>query len=348
MSAKILDPQPIPVHVPARAKPWVMVLLALLITLSPALPTSAQDAIARLLQLQGSVEVRRNGDASWSPAVAGSPLNPGDTIRTLGRSQATILRPDGTTLELYPLSEATVEDEKAVMLWLGKIWSQFQKAVGRPHEIRTPSSVALIRGTVLTVEAESSGASHVAVVEGLVEVVDRRGSQREMVGAGYSVRADREGRLQRLERARPDTLNEGRGFMERVERGRELRQRDDHPGRTPAERGPRHEDRDSRRDDRPGRDAVQERIERRGPALDQRLEQKLRLEERLERSADERLERLIDRTQREERREAAEQAREERRQERLEDREQQDNNRADRSKRDELLERLRDRLKRGL
>ncbi len=346
MTAKLRITHPIP----PRRNPWFLVLLAVLVAASPTLPTHAQDAIARLLDLQGTVEVRRSGDTTWSQATEGSALNPGDTLRTLGRSQATILRPDGTTLELYPLSEATVEDEKAVMLLLGKIWSQFQKAIGRPHEIRTPSSVALIRGTVLTVEAEASGASHVAVVEGLVEVVDRQGAGREMVGAGFAVRADREGRLQRMERARPDTLDEGRGFMDRVERGRQLRQRDDAPGRgpdrAPGERGPRDKERDSRRDDRPGRE--QERLERRGGAVEHRIEQKLRLEERIERGAGERLERLIDRTQREERRELAEQRREERQEARREERAEQENNRSDLVQRQDLIERLRDRLKRGL
>ncbi len=352
MRAKMLASKP----VSPRPRPWALALLALLIALGPALPVQAQEAIARLLELQGSVEVRRKGDTTWSPAQAGTPLNPGDALRTLGRSQATILKPDGTTLELYPLSEATLEDEKAVMLWMGKIWSQFQKAIGRPHEIRTPSSVALIRGTVLSVESDATGASHVAVVEGLVEVVDRQGDRREMVAAGYAVRADREGRLQRLERARPATLDEGRGFIERVERGRDLRQRDDRPGhgeRGPGERGP--GERDSRgpeRGDRPGerpdRDAVQDRLERRGAPAQERLEQKLRLEERLERGVGERLERMIDRTQREERREFVEQRREELRQERLEERAQQDNTRSDAAQREELLERLRDRLKRGL
>lgn len=342
MPAKLLASKP----TPSRAKPWVLVLLAVLVAVSPALPLHAQEAIARLLDLQGSVEVRRKGDATWSPATEGSALEPGDTIRTLGRSQATILRPDGTTLELFPLSEATVDDEKAVMLWLGKIWSQFQKAVGRPHEIRTPSSVALIRGTVLTVEAETTGASQVAVVEGLVEVVDRQGSQREMVGAGFAVRADREGRLGRLEQARPDTLDEGRGFMDRVERGRQLRQRNDSPG----ERGPGAPGRETRRDDRPARPdrgGAQDRIERRGGA-EQRLEQKQRLEERLERGAADRLDRVIDRTQREELRELAEQRREERRQQRLEDRAEQNNQRSDAEQREAVIERLRDRLKRGL
>ena len=357
MPATMLATKP----VSPRAKPWVLVLLALLVAVGPALPVQAQEAIARLLELQGSVEVRRKGDSTWSPAKAGSPLNPGDTLRTLGRSQATVLRSDGTTLELYPLSEATLEDEKAVMLWLGKLWSQFQKAVGRPHEIRTPSSVALIRGTVLAVEADASGASQVAVMEGRVEVVDRQGARREMVGAGFAVRADREGRLQRLERARPDTLDEGRGFVERLERGRHLRQREDRPGpdqseRGASERGPgdrgdrgdRTPEREFRPEDRSNRDAVNERLERRGLPVQERIEQKLRLEERLERGAGERLERLIDRTQREEQREFAEQRRDERRQERLDERAQQDNNRSDAEQREELIERLRDRLKRGL
>lgn len=279
-------------------KPWFMLLLAVVVTATPALPVRAEDAIARILEVQGLVEVRQKGTPTWAKAVEGMALRSGDTVRTQGQSQATLRRPDGTTLELYPLSEATVEDEKAIMLLLGKIWSQFQKAIGRPHEIKTPSSVALIRGTVLSVEAESTGASQVAVVEGLVEVVDRHGQQREMVGAGFAVRADREGRLARLERARPETLQEGRGFMERLERRGPIRSLDEAPGRERENRGPRGDERGGRPE--PG--------ERKGMGVE-RGEQKLRMELRLERGVGERLDRLIDRTQRDERREQAEQQR---------------------------------------
>ncbi|GEM_PF-5092962 len=298
-----------------RLKPWFMALLAIVIAAAPALPSHAEETIARLLELQGVVEVRRNGDTTWINAEENSALNSGDSVRTMGRSQAILLRPDGTTLELYPFSEATVEDEKAVMLLLGKIWSTFQKALDRPHSIRTPTSVALIRGTVLSVETEASGASRIAVVEGLVEVVDRQGEHREMVGAGFSVRADREGRLARLERAQAGMLDEGRGFMERVERGRQQRQRGAEPGRQSSGRDPKSDAGRSRGEMRPEHGAARERGERQ--------DLKLRLEQRLERGAGARLEHMIDRTQREERRKHAEERREqaaERREERVKDR----------------------------
>lgn len=330
-----------------RWKPWFMLVLALVIAASPALPLRAEDVIARLLEIQGTVDVRRKGASEWVRATQGLGLNPGDTVRTHGQSQASLLRSDGTTLELYPLSEATLEDEKAVMLWLGKIWSQFQKAIGRPHEIRTPSSVALIRGTMLAVEALAGGGSEVSVVEGLVEVVGRQGEGREMVGAGFAVRADREGRLSRLERARAETLHEGRDFMERLERRGTLRSHEHDPARGPRgkeargdERGslarPRGEPHEERR---LGAARREEAAERRGEAAEKRI----KLELRLERGAGERLERLIDRTQRDERREQAEQ----RREERLEERQQERTDPAP-DRREQLLDRLRERLKKGL
>lgn len=343
-----------------RWKPWFLLMLALVISATPALPLRAEDVIARLLEIQGSVDVRRKGASEWVKATQGQVLSPGDTVRTHGHSQASLLRPDGTTLELYPLSEATIEDEKAVMLWLGKIWSQFQKAVGRPHEIRTPSSVALIRGTVLAVEADSGGASEVSVVEGLVEVVDRQGERREMVGAGFAVRADREGRLSRLERARAETLNEGRGFMERLERRGIMRSHEGDPAKGPRgkeahgdERGTQAQPRGEHHEERPrgdrhdARGPASERREeaaaRRGEAAEKRIELRQKLEQRLERGAGERLERLIDRTQRDERREQAEQRREERLEQRQQERPEQAPER-----REQLLDRLQERLKKGL
>lgn len=253
-------------------RPVMLAVLALVIGSSGSAPLSARELFAVILRAEGQIELRRGASDTWSPVQPGAELHPGDSLRTLGQSTVTIRRADGTVLELYPLSELTLEDERSVFLLLGKLWSQFQKAVGAPRQIRTPSSVALIRGTVLGVEASEPGDSRVVVAEGLVEVTDRAGRLRENVAEGFAVRADREGRLGRLERASAMELREGRGFMERMERERQER----------PERADRKSDR------RP------ERVEREGRGRD---EGGVRLERQEGRRAGDRVDRLMERTQ---------------------------------------------------
>lgn len=197
--------------------------------------TALAAGLARLVELEGEVQVLSAGTVDWRPGREGEDLAAGDAVRTGAKSEATVARADGTTVSLLPFAQLVIEDELGFLVRAGRVWSHFTKAVGAPFFIRTPDATALIRGTTLGVGFEDEG-SRVTVYEGLVEVRDREARSQE-VASGFRVDVDRLGRMQRLERAEARELDEGRAF--RMRRGLEARGADQPgpQGRGPALRG---------------------------------------------------------------------------------------------------------------
>jgi hypothetical protein len=183
-----------------------LVVLGLLIP-SPALA----EALARLVSLTGPVEVVFKGQGH--PARENEELFGGETIRTGAKASATLMRRDGTTVELMPFAELTIEDEQGFTVLVGRVWSHFVHAVSAPFFIKTPNATALIRGTTLGVGFEE-GQSKVVVVEGLVEVRGP-GDTRQLVGAGFRVEVNRIGRMGAIEHAAPHEMAEGNAFRTR-------------------------------------------------------------------------------------------------------------------------------------
>lgn len=290
-------------------------LIALLLTLGVVLgdlPAFAAG-LARLTELKGDVQVMPQG-GTWHAGAPNEELDAGATVKTGAQSGATVVRKDGTELELMPFAQLAIEDENGFLLSAGRVWSHFVKSLGLPFFIRTPNATALIRGTTLGVGFEDER-SRVVVYEGLVEVQDREGGHQNVAG-GFRVDVDRMGRLERLERAGTRELDEGRRF--RVRRGLEDRPDKGLPGRQ-GERGrdherggPEHERPARDRMERPGMERV-EGVERRMERVERRIGERLELRE--EREAKERehrqeavdtLKRQIDRNDRQERQEKRE------------------------------------------
>lgn len=285
-------------------------LLALLLTLGVFLgdvPAFAAT-LARLTELAGDVQVMPKGGA-WHAAKLNEELEAGDAVKTGAQSSATLVRRDGTELELMPFAQLSLEDENGFLLGAGRVWSHFVKSLGLPFYIRTPNATALIRGTTLGVGFEEER-SRVVVYEGLVEVQGRDGSRLDVAG-GFRVDVDRAGRLERMERADVREIDEGRLF--RVRRG--LEDRPERGMRTPGRQGDRRErepdrpERDrrdaplrERMENRPGRD-VREGLEGRMDRLERKLGDRLDQRQERERRQDtiDMLKRQLERTDRPER-----------------------------------------------
>ncbi len=80
---------------------------------------------------------------------------------------------------------ASTDTYLAIQLDKGRLAVDFDGNSGRVMEITTPDSLVRVKGTVFTVEALPDGKTRVGVLEGLVEVVSRRGETRTVeVGEG--------------------------------------------------------------------------------------------------------------------------------------------------------------------
>ena len=111
---------------------------------------------ARILTIEGTVEVSRTNSNAWSAAHTNQALAYGDRVRTLAQSRATVQLADTSVQRLFSLTVLTIEEPSRAVeqgkpllrLDAGRL---FFKSWARPQqqEFRTPTASGAIRGTEL-------------------------------------------------------------------------------------------------------------------------------------------------------------------------------------------------------
>jgi tetratricopeptide (TPR) repeat protein len=172
---------------------YLLVASFLAVLLSPALalPGEPNGAIARAVSVQGAVESRRAGDATWRPVKLDDAFSPGDTIRVGARGRADLSLLDQSVLRLDEGATVTLEPVKPVrtgVLDLIKGAVHFFSRGRRSLDVNTPFVVAGVRGTEFTVRVEPDRAL-VSVFEGTVLAENPHGSL--TLTAGQSAVAER-------------------------------------------------------------------------------------------------------------------------------------------------------------
>ena len=145
-------------------------------------PSYALTSKCTLSILTGSANVITAGNCNVQPGTDGMTLNAGDRVKSLPDSTALLTFFDGSTLALESDTDIEIEqlelgdNQQTITIllkqWTGKTWSHVVKMVdrGSHYEIKTPSAVALVRGTQFLTEVDEVGATKVLTVEGLVSV----------------------------------------------------------------------------------------------------------------------------------------------------------------------------------
>lgn len=181
----------------SRGRLFVLGAVAGVLLLGPALLFATQQrsgaASTVLTILDGSVQVARP-NAGFSAATDGEILGAGDRVQTADKSHAVVTFFDGSTLELEPATTVTIEEAAArgdaitirISQAIGRTWASVHKLVNKDSqfEVRTPSSVAAVRGTGFVTEVLSDGSSSVQTTDGIVEVAAQ--GQSVSVGAGQA------------------------------------------------------------------------------------------------------------------------------------------------------------------
>ena len=160
---------------------WGLVMAVLVVA---AAPTWASETTAKIVKVQGLVEVSSSSPGQWVSAPGGRVLRPGDAVRTGSRSSA-IIELGGAEVTLYettllriPISVSTVSNT-GDSPWRHPSLDQgrglFNVIPGRTpagFSVRTPMLVAGVKGTIFEVIA--TGTEHAVYVwEGAVEVSSR-------------------------------------------------------------------------------------------------------------------------------------------------------------------------------
>ncbi len=145
-------------------------------TYSPYPP--ALGKINFLLGKAGEVRVQHTAGNEWSPAALQMPVREGDKIQTQTESRCEIKLSDGSLIRIGEKSMFDFETSRAAKdarqfnasVSYGKIWANILSLFGTKEkfEIKSPTAVCAIRGTIYSIAADST--TRVAVYDGQVDV----------------------------------------------------------------------------------------------------------------------------------------------------------------------------------
>lgn len=149
---------------------------------------TASASAPHLKSFVGDVKVKQSGEHRWNEAVTGMPLRNGDRIKTMKASRAIISVSESTiTVEPDSSIEITIDliDDKPsgfISMMHGRVSLVIDRLrKTERYGVRTPATIAAIRGTEFEVAAGPDGTTLVQVNKGTVTVA---GIEREVkVGA---------------------------------------------------------------------------------------------------------------------------------------------------------------------
>ncbi len=156
----------------------LIVGLALVVAAPHPAPAPAIGSISFLLGAANDVTVQHLGEKTWLPAKMKMPILGRDRVQTQAESRCEIKLLDGSVVRigektLFDFSQSKASSSgKSVSASVaqGKVWANVTKLKGSKDkfEVKTPTAVCAIRGTVVRMEADST--TRVAVYQGNVDV----------------------------------------------------------------------------------------------------------------------------------------------------------------------------------
>ncbi|MBI5594496.1 MAG: FecR domain-containing protein [Elusimicrobia bacterium] len=158
-----------------------MPVAALAVLLAASCAYGAESWTPQLGKVSGTVLVFAKGSDEGLPAEDGAQLEEGDRIETGEDSSAELALHQGSVMELGAGTSMTVESVKKKDSWfslsLGSFIAKFERfAVNQRASVRTPTSVAAVRGTEFGVEVADDGETSIGVFdEGRVAVTQSDG-----------------------------------------------------------------------------------------------------------------------------------------------------------------------------
>lgn len=156
---------------------------------------SPSHAVATATKLNGQVSVLRER-YPWALAE-GDKVQPQQVITTGPDGYAQFQVSDGSTFEVYPNSKLIFRPNSGnlkdlVDVLIGKIKVHIEKIGGQPNpnNVKTPSAVISVRGTIFDVQVDEEDNTVIAVTEGLVAVRHalKPSNTERLVGAGEVLR----------------------------------------------------------------------------------------------------------------------------------------------------------------
>ena len=145
-------------------------IVALIIGISTIAFAAEGKRTATITSLEGKAEIKLAGQSSWTAVQSGATINEGDTLKTDAKSRAVLAigsKSEVGTVEVSEKSQlllsAMMFDQKAntsktlLDLAMGEVLIKAQKVQGEQSkfEVKTPTSIVGVRGTVFRVKVEA-------------------------------------------------------------------------------------------------------------------------------------------------------------------------------------------------
>ncbi len=152
------------------------------------LPADAQNFSGEITDIKGTVQISTSTENNWANAVEGMPVLPDYRIKTNLKSSCIINLDDGSLIFIDENTSASVDileitgdrHSSRFSLLIGKILANIEKSKNTKMEIKTPNSVAAVRGTEFAVEVNTV-TTNVGVFDGKVAVANPDVSPEEVL-----------------------------------------------------------------------------------------------------------------------------------------------------------------------
>lgn len=204
-----------------------------------ALPGIVLAGEAKLLSVNGAVEVRPGREGQWVSASSNMEIAEGGGVRTGADGQAVLLLPNKSKVWMKEGSTLEIEQRQTLASRLALVFGKIKVRV--PHlmrkekfEVRTPVAVCAVRGTEFTMGADENGKMDLQVLFGEVKfkftVPPAKGSSEFSIPQGQGLATADEGKANKpvlltakQEREAMENWNPG---LSKEERGADLQQKE--------------------------------------------------------------------------------------------------------------------------
>jgi hypothetical protein len=160
-------------------RPGTLGALVFVSLLVAAATASAQDRLAQLTKVSGTVKITRSADGTVDearqagPRVLNGSVFGGDVVSTTAGAEATLAFSDGSSVALNESTSLTVQEldrsklvgsggiekpiGRRIKILAGKILADVVPSTTVATEFETPSGVAAVKGTRLVIEVQPEG-----------------------------------------------------------------------------------------------------------------------------------------------------------------------------------------------
>jgi len=164
-----------------KRKTSIVAALTAILIFSFNLPVYGEP-VAEITYIKGASFVGANKDGPWQTLARGMSVSQGQLVKTGRTGIVEITLPDKSVMRLapetlYQLDAAVFLKKKkhlfSARLFFGKLWARVSKTVGvnrGSFDIRTPTAIVGVRGTVYNVYAALDRSTLVSVYQGQVGV----------------------------------------------------------------------------------------------------------------------------------------------------------------------------------